>query len=148
MDHLNTDEERKDRWYSRRRRPRFVEVVPATDCSQFDDDGQYEVVRSVPYEWISNPPSEWNLSSMLQTHGFLVISGVLVVEECTTALSLAWDWVKAATVVEQARAESLDASQVQRLYDLLKTEKDSILSSRYFPRSVEGGRLNSGCYFS
>ena len=120
MDHLKTDQERKDRWYSHKRRPRFVSVVPATDYKLFDDT-DYHVVRSIPHEWLLNPPPGFDIVSVLQRHGFLVVSGVLTPEECKDALSLSWEWIKAATVVEQARRESLDNSQTISLYKSLRT---------------------------
>jgi hypothetical protein len=57
-------------------------------------------------------------------------------------MSLAWDWIKAATVVEQVQRESLKKLQTEKLYESLrKTPQLSILSSQYFPRSVEGGMI-------
>jgi hypothetical protein len=141
MDHLKTEQERQDRWYSRKRHPRFVRVVPATNSQDFND-AHYrdDVVRSIPYERIGDP--NLDILAILQQHGFLVVSSVLSVGECKDAMSLAWDWIKAATVVEQVQRESLKKLQTEKLYESLrKTPQLSILSSQYFPRSVEGGMI-------
>ena len=137
MDHLKTDIDRQDRWYSRTVQPRFVAVVAATESKDLED-AEYDIVRSIPFEWIRNPPHGVDLLATLKRHGFLVISSVLRYDECCEALDLSWDWIRAATIAEQACSEKLNEDQVSSLAESLACD-ENLASSRYFPRSVEGG---------
>ena len=140
MDHLKTEKERQDRWYSKNRRPRYVPVVPASDWKDLQDDG-YPFVKSLPCEWLMKDSThDLNIRSILEKHGFAVISGVLSSEECENCLDLAWDWIRAASAVEQASAENLNQAQLQAIYESLSSP-ESLLDSEYFPRCVEGGKL-------
>jgi hypothetical protein len=147
MDHLKTDEERQDRWYSRNRRPRYVPVVPASDWKELQDDDEYKLVKSIPYEWLmkdSAASSDLNIKSILEKHGFAVVSGVLSSEECEHSLNLAWDWIRAASAVEQvSAAENFNQAQLQAIYDesmsMSNSSPEYLMDSEYFPRCVEGG---------
>jgi hypothetical protein len=141
MDHLKTEQERQDRWYSRNRRPRYVPVVPASDWKEIQDDG-YKLVKSIPCEWLmKDSTGDLNIKSVLEKHGFAVVSGVLSSEECENCLNLAWDWIRAASAVEQASAENLNQAQLQALYEAISSP-ESLLDSEHFPRCEEGGELH------
>jgi hypothetical protein len=143
MDHLESSEARRELWYSRHRRPRFVPVHPAEKIDELADT-KYDAVKSIPSSWIENPPTGMDLSLLLQKHGFLVFSRVLTEGECRESLSLAWDWILGATCVEQAQQELFDPEETILLYEYLQTASDdSILTSPNFPRSVEGGTLRT-----
>jgi hypothetical protein len=115
-------------------------VVPASDLRELQDDG-YKLVKIIPCEWLmKDSTGDFNIQSVLEKHGFAVISGVLSSEECENCLNLAWDWIRAASAVEQASAENLNQVQLQAIYDAIPSP-ESLLDSEYFPRCVEGGEL-------
>ena len=158
MNHLETDEERRERWHSSLC-TRFVQAVRATDWSDIiltpHSELEYQSVCSLPFEWIDNNNNNNNkneeshnhhlkLKLALERHGFLVVSGVLGPEECQEVLELGWDWIEAASVAEQKIREEPNGSEttleVARKPPVCRTEV-STLSSEFFPRSLEGGIL-------
>jgi hypothetical protein len=142
MDHLATSQERRDRWYSKLW-PRYIPVVKAKDWQEaLASQETYDCARSIPIDWLSGAtPSDGSadvkLRSVLEEHGFVVISGVLTESECKEALSLGWDYLEAASVAEwqlQHIDDGDDAMPPLKRNDA-STHKDNM------PRSVEGGML-------
>jgi hypothetical protein len=76
------------------------------------------------------------LRSVLEEHGFAVISSVLSESECRKALSLAWDYLEAASVAEH----QLYHAALPELPPLRRTAEASTHAEN-MPRSVEGGML-------
>lgn len=127
MDHLTTEEERKDRWYCRSIWPRFLLVK----ISQFphDDmlaplDAKPSFVHGVSFTSLLNDDTATStgiaMRQFFKTNGFLVVSSVLNSVDCEHCLALARAWTLAASSAE-ARLEN--TSHHQKL------------------RSVEGGIL-------
>jgi Phytanoyl-CoA dioxygenase (PhyH) len=151
MDHLQSIEERQARWYSDLW-PTFVPVQHASDWNDLlkvssadnSTNEEYKVVYSLPMVWLQQPQNSTVpgdiIAKVLETHGFIVISGVLHENECHHALDLAWDWIEATSASEQARevarkpTSAIDKAPVQRL-------DTSSHASAFFPRAVEGGMM-------
>ena len=114
MDHLKTDQERKDRWYARNIVPEYV-AVRSVDleemrqgierCSNLTSSGD---ISGIPSSLLITHGEETQqyLRSHLRIYGFAVIQNVLKESECNHALSLAWDYLEAASVAEQKFQES------------------------------------------
>ena len=119
MDHLKTTKDRQKRWYAKHVQPRFVDPQP----------------YSIPFSNLTESRSE--LDDLLHKNGFVIISNALTLEECNYALSLAMDYVHAASFAEQSlrRSNSTDESSK----DKLCSKKSP--SSSLFPVTVEGGIL-------
>lgn len=148
MDHLKTNQERKDRWLARNVSPRFVPTRPAETWEElWDETATYELVRTLPHGWlrpfsktdkgIGNVPLSQQLREILDCHGFLVVSNVLDRSDCNQSMEEAWDWIEAASAAE-LQLQSSDSSK-SRLG--CYRQDPSTLESKYFPRSVEGGMM-------
>ena len=151
MDHLKTDQERKDRWYARNIVPEYV-AVRSVDlevmrqgierCSNLKSSGD---ISGIPSSLLITHGEETQqyLRSHLRIYGFAVIQNVLKESECNHALSLAWDYLEAASVAEQKFQES-NSNQTHDTHININTpppvrrgERETY-KSQYFPRSVEG----------
>ena len=171
MDHLQTSEERKDRWYAKHLTPIYVRTEPAETWDDLWDETSYVknynvsnnniVNKTLPFEWIrencdqSSSSDGDHISSLsrqriqkaLDCHGFLVVSGVLSQQDCHHSLQEAWDWIEAASEAE--RFVSGNHTEKETTSDATKVQPKShvcrhdmsTLESSYFPRSVEGGML-------
>jgi hypothetical protein len=143
MDHLQTDQERRARWYSHTL-PRYVPVEAAKRPADLVNPPEkaYTKAYSLPFEWLQRdtdqeiPVRRDLLATVLERHGFVVVSGVLNRTECKEAMELAWDWIEAASLSELQRqtVELATTPPVSR-------KDPSTLSSVYFPRAVEGGMM-------
>jgi len=150
MDHLRNDQERRNQWYSKAV-PRYVPVEPAQYPSNLRNPpvhGVYQKSYSVPFTWLSNSESvslpNNLLATVLDTHGFVVVSGVLKPSECNEALERAWDWIEAASVSELVEQTKLPANEVSTVIlppPPVIRQDPSTVSSVYFPRAVEGGMM-------
>ena len=159
MDHLQTSEERKDRWYAKHLTPNYVATKPAETWEDLWDEtglsygANNSNVRSLPFEWVGNadtPENDENLSlsqriqKALQCHGFLVVAGVLSDRECEQSLEEAWDWMEAASEAERffpVNKEKITIPPNVSQQSPVHRSDPSTLESIYFPRSVEGGML-------
>lgn len=163
MDHLQTSEERRDRWYARHLTPFYVGTEPAETWEDlWGETTSSNSVMTLPFEWIrdknNNDRSGGNgdntrflcgqrIQKALDSHGFLVVSGVLSQQDCNHSLQEAWDWIEAASEAERFVSanytENETASYAIRLQQKSPVCRHdlSTLESRYFPRSVEGGML-------
>lgn len=151
MDHLKSSQERRDRWYAKHIKPRYVPTTPANVWSDlWDDDGSYNIVKSLPFQWVGHQPCNENkgmdlnlsqkMKQILDCHGFMIVSGVLGQQECDQAMEAAWDWIEVASDAEReqdTRACNDNSSAVQPV----RRQDISTLDSTYFPRSVEGGMM-------
>ena len=128
MDHLETSEDRKDRWYAKNISPRFIPIrsptdtewpkndygkepskcVPSISSSSVDDkklmggdssgDGGY---NGIPYKLLlSQPTVKAYMKTQLEQNGFVVITKALTLDECDHGLKLAWDYIEAASAAE------------------------------------------------
>ena len=121
MNHLKTTEDRQERWYAKHAQPRFVDPQ----------------LYSVPFSSLNESRSE--LSDLLRNNGFVIISNALTLEECDHALSLAMDYVHAASFAEQSlRKNSFDESTTKDKSRKNESKEDP---SSLFPATVEGGIL-------
>jgi len=137
MNHLTTSKERQDRWYSKLW-PRYIPVVESKDWEEaLSPQETYKCAHSIPIEWLTPSNSTDKLRNMLNEHGFVVISGVLSLSDCQEALSLAWDYLEAASVAEsqlqQVGATLPEVPPLQR--------QDASTHTIHMPRAVEGGML-------
>ena len=138
MDHLATEQERRERWYSKLW-PRYIPVCISKDWDEaLAHQHVYSCVRSVPVDWVlPGVHSNELLRSVLEEHGFAVISGVLSESECRNALSLAWDYLEAASVAEHQLHHAAMMPDVPPL----RRTADASTHAETMPRSVEGGML-------
>jgi hypothetical protein len=141
MDHLQSDQERRARWYSHTL-PQYVPVEPAKRPADLVNppEKSYTKVFSLPFEWLQREngqdiPRDL-LATVLDKHGFVVVSGVLNRTECKEAMELAWDWIEVASLSElqQETVELATTPPVSR-------KDPSTISSVHFPRAVEGGMM-------
>ena len=107
MDHLQTSEERKARWYSKVW-PRYARVVASERCNDVlaqeglnSPSDEQPIVYSLTMDTIRHDHGGQLLRQVLEKHGFVVISGLLDAQECSKALELAQDWFDAATFAEK-----------------------------------------------
>lgn len=134
MDHLKSDKERRDRWYSKLW-PRYIPVVVIRDWEEaLAPQEVYSCARSIPVDWLT-PSNSDKLQSVLREHGFVVITGVLTESECRKALSLGWDYLEAASVAES----QLQESALPRQPPLRRSDESTHANT--MPRTVEGGML-------
>mmetsp|Transcript_27276 Transcript_27276/g.49546 ORF Transcript_27276/g.49546 Transcript_27276/m.49546 type:complete len:490 (+) Transcript_27276:40-1509(+) len=102
----------------------------------------------------------WNM----ETYGFAVVTGALSIDDCSQALHLAWDFVEAASDAEQFLQQTKESPMCSGLDDgssfvvptadtptkntscdytgtatPVRRDERETHSSRFFPRSVEGG---------
>jgi hypothetical protein len=145
MDHLQTDQERRARWYSHTL-PQYVPVEPAKRPEDLMNlpESAYSTAYSLPFEWLQREKGQELapnlLAAVLDRHGFLVVSGVLNRKECEEAMGLAWDWIEAASVSEQILRSKQHTVEVAMTPPVSRNDP-STLSSVYFPRTVEGGMM-------
>ena len=142
MDHLQSDEERKARWYATHLRPRYIEVRRSDGSSATNLAGGY--VAGIPASLFSadvtsKPDAEGGsqlLHDHLEEYGFAVVTDVLSDKECKVAIGKAWDYLETSSAVERQiqAGPSTDLPPVRR-------DDPSTLSSQYFPVHVEGGIL-------
>ena len=172
MNHLQSDQERKDRWYARHLQPHLVDLYTARDWQDvrlldevnFPECYDYPTrgVASLPFAWLASLDERngkrvvrEHMQKSLDSHGFLVVSGVLNFEECQKALDLAWDWLEASSVAEcsliqknlsnQRDVGGSEASAKDTVHESMQTHAPvnrhgpSSLQSPFFPKGVEGG---------
>mmetsp|Transcript_24957 Transcript_24957/g.68802 ORF Transcript_24957/g.68802 Transcript_24957/m.68802 type:complete len:509 (-) Transcript_24957:783-2309(-) len=131
MDHLKTSQERRDRWYARHIVPEYATVRSVTldeirRCAQRQPQPQPSkpnvpphgaqrcggaiVIGGMPSSLLFHKTHRHEartyLRRDLEEHGFAVIQGVLDDSECNHALSLAWDYLEAASSAERKFRES------------------------------------------
>lgn len=99
----------------------------------------YHFVRSIPVDWLTTPSNinTGKLQEALEQHGFVVISGILKEPECREALSLAWDYLEAASVAESCHSQG--TTLMPREPPLRR--EDASTHPCNMIRSVEGGML-------
>lgn len=133
MDHYETEDERKERWYATHLTPRSIKVLPARKWEDLARQGGGDAtssspgatvsyydggsVRSLPYEWLSRDPSGMGgervqglMRASIEEHGLLVISNVLSEGDCAVALEMAWDWLEGASFAERRTTETTSSS--------------------------------------
>lgn len=127
MDHLKTSQERRDRWYSKIW-PRYIPVVESKNCNEaLEPQKVYDCAKSIrQFDLLESD----NLKSVLNEHGFVVISGVLSESDCQGAVALGWDYLEAASVAEHG-----GSAPPLRRHDATTHDVSSM------PKSVEGGML-------
>jgi len=130
MDHLTTNQERKDRWYARKVLPKYLAIqsidlataernVIAVNANDDDDDahvsilhhshacynissGSTTTVPGIPASLLKQHSiMQQYMQLALRKHGFVVIQHVLDSQQCQHAISLAWDYIEAASLAEQ-----------------------------------------------
>eukprot|EP00980_Cylindrotheca_fusiformis_P008298 scaffold1736_cov127-Cylindrotheca_fusiformis.AAC.112 len=150
MDHLKTPEERRERWYSRKR-PRYVSVRAPTNrnellsfaAGQKDDENDEEHVYGIPFSWLLD---DGLLCNILETHGFAVVTGVLSHSDCKDSLNKAWDYIEAASFaerqVQEERQQQQDDNHVHHhMTPPITRDSPNTHSLRFYPQSLEGGFL-------
>jgi hypothetical protein len=163
MDHLQTDEERKDRWYAKHLEPRYVPVEPALSWQDlYHHDGTYSLVRSLPFSWLATSTSDdttctGNEASLLQEniyreldeHGFVVVSDVLDRRDCAAAMEQAWDWMEAASQAELAYRQQKQSDDYARADSSTVERSDSPQTTAPPPVTVTRNDLStlSSIYF-
>ncbi len=117
MDHLKTDEERRNRWYAKDVEPRFVEVHTIslalikkrleqhhpseevlTGSGSYSDDVK---VPGIPASLLGCTEGRNFLKSQLCRDGFVVVKEALHISQCNHAISLAWDYLEGASAAEK-----------------------------------------------
>ena len=137
MDHLQSDEERKARWYATHLRPRYIDVRRSADSSYKTNlaDG---CVAGIPASLFVSDADEAKekLHDHLEEYGFAIVTDAFSESECKVAIGKAWDYLEAASAVERQiqAGPSTDPPPVRR-------DDPSTLSSQYYPVHVEGGIL-------
>ena len=132
MNHLETEEDRKDRWYAKNIVPEFVDVRSVTleemrrevgdgsDTTRTDenlaDDRHLPIhvptsIPGIPSSLLHFKESRKFLQNHLHRYGFAVIRNVLDESECNHALTLAWDFIEEASVAEMEFQESTNNKQ-------------------------------------
>lgn len=142
MDHLQTDEERKARWYATHLRPRYIDVHRSDASSTTNLADGY--VAGIPASLFNTEKDEAKakrgsqlLHHHLEEYGFAVVTDALSERECQAALTKAWDYLEAASAVERHMQEG--PSKVAG--PPVRRDDPSTLSSQYYPVHVEGGIL-------
>lgn len=156
MNHLETEQDRKDRWYAKHIAPEYVEVRSATldemtkSSGIIDKPGGSEeslpAVPGVPSSLLQRSEARQYLRTHLQQYGFAVVRHVMKDSECNHALSLAWDYLEAASAAEKKFQEHGGTCKVgQNKNDGALWPKDPVrrnevktYKSEFYPRSVEG----------
>ena len=141
MDHLQSDEERKARWYATHLRPRYIDVC-RSDASSATNlaDGCVAGIAASLFATDADEAKAKRGSQVLHNHleeyGFAVVTDALSDKECKVALGKAWDYLEASSAVERQIQAGLstDPPPVRR-------NDPSTLSSQYYPVHVEGGIL-------
>ena len=155
MDHLKTDEERKDRWYARHVKNNYVavhavgiqeikEIAKSLNVDKDKGGGCMPSVLSdeafilgLPVYLLHQDEAKIFLKYHLENFGFVVIKDVLNKDECTRALDLAWDYVEAASEAEKFLQTPKDFHS-DDLRTPVRREETDTYKSKYFPRSAEG----------
>jgi hypothetical protein len=146
----------------------LLRVPPQSRCAKDqidpseDSNLSYEFVYSLPFEWLnslsvsspcgSNAQTPDNaaersaiphdiLKRVLDTHGFVVVSGVLSETECAESLDLAWDWIEAASAAEHFVQCSVTGNSLKGTVDRNDASTHDSKSGYAFPRTVEGGLM-------
>jgi hypothetical protein len=186
MDHLSTSEERKNRWYAKNIKPIFLPIKdidihgvdihsPQKSASsqrnnndKSDSDSE-NYVNGIPFDLMYQPKMKEYMKSHLKNHGFVIITKALSLKECNHGLKLAWDYIEAASSVEQCLEKYLDENKKKKndtgtgtgtrvtrstqTHQESQKDKDDICLqttiarndpstySKYLPRTVEGGIL-------
>ncbi|GFH45757.1 hypothetical protein CTEN210_02231 [Chaetoceros tenuissimus] len=150
MDHLESDEERKRRWYATHVQPRLlpVQTISCHDNEKAQGTGHIDQITSledsvpgISIQSLENPNAVKLMKHILNENGFVVIQGVLNSHQCHEAISLAWDYIEAASRAEKhLQLQKMDQDQFQMFNQELTVERNDprTYSSKFYPRSVEG----------
>lgn len=149
MDHLKTDQERKDRWYCSIV-PEYISLKSISLEQMRENSGsnsnqcgfsEKPHVTGIPLGLLISNPKETTqfMKNYLSSHGFVVIQNVLQKSECEHALELAWDYIEAASIAEYCfqNQEHRNISKSPLLAPVRRGDHETY-KSKYYPRSVEG----------